>query len=351
MKVVCQKQDIMRRTQRTVRSITISALLSLCLAPLISNVSANETLLGGRAFSPPDEIIPMGRDWEQQPIKHTVDTDVDLAVALDQQLYPAMGPMIEQFAKERGVKIAVQDGTCGISAGLLAQKAADMGGFCCPPGVTDRLPGLKYHTVGIGALALIAHPENSLTGVSLDQARSLFGNDIQDWSELPMSGFKSGANSQVRAFARLHCKVRPGHWRLILDSEQQFGWNITEVSAIKDMVKQVSVTPGALGYETLWHIHRLAKQESTGVKMLKVNGFSPQNREAVATGQYPLYRVFNITSWQTDTTQSHLNDELVEYLIANAHKMNPEFAIIPVEELRKHGWQFSGNEIIGEPNK
>ncbi|MCW8915441.1 MAG: hypothetical protein OQK24_06245 [Magnetovibrio sp.] len=336
--------------QLMVTSICLSVFLQLCLIALSPNASANEGLLGGRAFSPPSDIIPMGKDWESQPIKHSVNTEVDLAVALDQQLYPAVGPMIETFAKERGVKIAIQDGTCGTSAGLLAQKSADMGGFCCPPGVTDRLPGLKYHTIGIGALALIANPQNTLSNVSIDEARALFGNDIRDWSELPMSGFKSSAQSQVRAFARLHCKVRPGHWRLILDTEQQFGWNITEVSAIKDMVQQVSVTPGALGYETLWHIDRLAKEESTGVKTLDVNGASPHDREAVANGKYPLYRVFNITSWQSNNNQSDLNDELVEYLIANAHKIKEEFAIIPAEQLRKHGWKFHDNELVGEPN-
>jgi ABC-type phosphate transport system substrate-binding protein len=316
---------------------------------LLGPVLANESLLGGRAFAPPSETIPMGDTWEAKGITHTTDTEVDLAVVLDQQLYPAMGPMVEAFAKERGVKIAVQDGTCGVSAGVLANKTADMGGFCCAPSVTDRLPGLTYHTVGIGALALITHPSNPVNSVSLDEARALFGNNIRDWSELPMSGMKLGASEKVRAVARLHCKIRPGHWRLILDTEQQFGWNITEVSAIKDMISQVSSTPGSIGYETLWHIDHKGQQDNQPLKTLLVNDTDPRDLSAVTTGKYPLYRVFNISSWSSGPAQTKLGTELAAYLVEHASQLEAKFAIIPAQDLRKNGWQFEGDELIGEP--
>ncbi|MBL4613398.1 MAG: hypothetical protein JKY27_00775 [Magnetovibrio sp.] len=321
----------------------------MTLMMLSSAANAEESLLGGRAFTLPGTTIPMGDDWETQGIRHNTPQRVDLAVALDQQLYPALGPMIEKFAKARGVKIAVQDGTCGISSGLLSEKAVDIGGFCCPPGITDRLPGLKFHTIGIGALALITHKSNSINNIKVEDARKLFGNDIRDWSELPMSGFKSGEHEPVRAIARLHCKIRPGHWRLILDTEQQFGWDLTEVSAIKDMVKQVSLTPGAIGYETLWHLNRLAKSDGSYVKMLSVNNAMPDDATALARSAYPLYRVFNITTWAKGPAYNALSDELVDYLIAHAEDIKPEFAIIPARTLRKYGWNFNGNELIAGP--
>lgn len=341
---------ISRRGQIGVMFFCALATSQLLLGPVLSgSVLANESLLGGRAFSPPSETIPMGDAWEAKGITHSTNTEVDLAVALDQQLYPAMGPMVEAFAKARGVKIAVQDGTCGVSAGVLANKTADMGGFCCAPSVTDRLPGLTYHTVGIGALALITHPSNPVNTVSLDEARALFGNNVRDWSELPMSGLKLGASEKVRAVTRLHCKIRPGHWRLILDTEQQFGWNITEVSAIKDMISQVSSTPGSIGYETLWHIDQKGQQENKPLKTLLVNDTDPRDLSAVATGKYPLYRVFNITSWGSGPAQTKLGTELAAYLVEHAPQMEAKFAIIPAQELRKNGWQFEGDELIGEP--
>jgi len=323
------------------------AIASQSAAPFSAH--ANERLLGGRAFAPPDQTISMGEDWETRAITYEAGLNADLAVSLDQQLYPALGPIIEDFAKARNVKIAVQNGTCGTSAGLLADKATDMGGFCCAPGLTDRLPGLKYHTIGIGALALITHKDNPVNNVSITDARKLFGEDIRDWSELPMSGMKIGEHEPVRAFARLHCKLRPGHWRLILDTDKDFGWNLTEVSAIKDMLKQVSLNPGAIGYETLWHIRRLKQEDGSEVKLLSVNGAAPSDDAAVARGAYPLYRVFNITTWGKGPAQNALGDELADYLIAHAVDIAPDYAIVPSTQLRQAGWAFQENELIGEP--
>jgi len=328
--------------------IGLAALATTLL--MSSAASANERLLAGRAFATPDAIVPMGEDWERKGITHTTPEPVDLAVALDQQLYPAFGPLIETFAKERGVKIAVQNGTCGTSAGVLSDKSADIGGFCCPPGDTDRLPGLKFHTIGIGALALIAHPTNPIDDLTLDQARGLFGNDVRNWSELPMSGMKTGPDERVRALARLHCKIRPGHWRLILDTEQQFGWDITEVSAIKDMVKQVSSLPGAIGYETLWHLDRLEHADGSKVKTLSINGTKPHDAQALARGQYPLYRVFNITTWSNGPAHNTLSDELAAYLVEQGGRIAAQYAIISASDLRRNGWTFKDTELVAEPN-
>ena len=326
-----------------------AGLICALLVALQTPAQANERLFSGRAFTPQDEIILMPDDWVNAPITHKTPQPVDLAIALDQQLYPSLGPMIQNFADERNLRIAVRDGTCGISAGALSEKTVDIGGFCCPPGVTDRLPGLKYHTIGIGALALIAHKQVPVKDVTLTSARALFGGDIRDWSELPMSGVKSNADTQVRAVGRLHCKLRPGHWRLLLDNKEQFSWDLQEVSAIVDMLKQVSQTPGAIGYETLWHIDTQKKLNNADVRIIDLDGTSPRDDAALARGGYPLYRTFNVTTWAPGPAHSPLADALIAYLIDHADQIPPAFSIIPAKQLRANGWMFKGNELIGEP--
>ncbi len=144
--------------------------------------------LSGPSFTEPSQILEMSEEWKKQSIKYDLSAgNVDIVVALDQHLYPALLPFIQKYAKEHNMKINVDEGTCGISSGLLSRKNADIGGYCCPPGLMDRLPGLQFHTLGISALTLLVHPANPINNVTIDQARQIFAGEIYRWSELRLS--------------------------------------------------------------------------------------------------------------------------------------------------------------------
>jgi ABC-type phosphate transport system substrate-binding protein len=308
--------------------------------------SAGEPELGGRPFSAPDTIMQMPQAWLEKRL--TRPNKVDIALALDQQLYPAVLPLVRRYAAEHGISVALQEGTCGVAAGALAEKNADITGMCCPPGVVDRLPGVRFHTLGIAALALIANPANRVDDVSLKQARAMFSGTASSWSELPPSGVRGEGDDRVRAVTRLHCKARPGHWRLLLDNADLFTTESFEVPAIRDMIAEVARSRAAIGYETLWHID--ANQAAGAVKALRLDGVDPRDGDALARGRYPLYRVFNITSW-TEPDANPAAHALVAYLIAHADDIAPSFGIVPVRALRRNGWQFAGDEVIGEPDR
>jgi ABC-type phosphate transport system substrate-binding protein len=303
-----------------------------------------EATLGGRPFSRPDETADMPAAWLGKAVQRP--EGVDVALALDQQLYPAVVPLVQRYARETGLKVALQEGTCGIAAGALAEKTADITGMCCPPGPLDRLPGVRYHTLGIAALALIVNPVNPLRSVSLDEARSLFSGKARSWADLPTSGIKPGAAAEVQAVARLHCKGRPGHWRLLLDNESLFSPALVEVPAIQDMITEVSRDRAAIGYETLWHIADKAKAGT--VRPLRLAGVEATDGEALAAGRYPLYRVFNITSWRGGDANPKAA-ALVDWLVQRATEMDPSYGIVPVSSLRRHGWRFVGDELVGHP--
>lgn len=303
-----------------------------------------EATLGGRPFSLPEETAEMPASWRSRAVQRP--EGVDVALALDQQLYPALLPMVQHYARETGLKVALQEGTCGIAAAALAEKTADITGMCCPPGPLDRLPGVRYHTLGIAALALIVNPANPLRSVSLDEARRLFSGKARSWSELPSSGIKPGAAAEVQAVARLHCKGRPGHWRLLLDNDGLFSPALVEVPAIQDMITEVSRDRGAIGYETLWHIADKAK--AGAVRPLQLDGIDASDGEALAAGRYPLYRVFSITSWRGRDANPEAT-AMVDWLVQRAAEMVPSYGIVPVSSLRRHGWRFAGDEIVGHP--
>jgi len=320
----------------------------LVLVAIPTALADEQESLGGPAFTAPSELVYVGEKWKERGIVYeALAANADLAVTLDQHLYPALLPMIQAWAMEKGLKIAVQEGTCGISAGMLRKKAVDIGGFCCPPGLVDRLPGLKYHTLGIGALALLVHKDNPVEGIDLETARAIFRGKHSQWralgEDLP-SGF---GQNPIRPFTRLHCKTRPGHWRLLLDNEDLFSPRLTDVSTIPDMLSSVERSRMGIGYEMLWMVRKYSSEGK--LKLLQLNNHSPTDDAALISGDYPLYRTYSISSWEHRPAHNPIADELVDYLIENFGRVDPKYGLVSVRELRAAGWKFQGNELVGAP--
>ncbi len=322
-----------------------------CLAAVFlfchSVMAENSETLQGEPFTDPSYTQQMPSSWKDQPIRHDPDVgQVDLAVTLDQHLYRAIKGMIENYAAEHGLKISVSDGTCGITAGKLVRKAVDVGGFCCPPGKTDRLPGLLFHTIGVVPIVLLVHPENPIGDITLQEARKIFQGEMYRWSELKNSNGQQGPDTKIQPIGRLHCKIRPGHWRLLLDNEDLFSPRLQEVGTIPDMISLVAATPGAIGYEVMMMVERYRSEGK--VKALKIDGIAP-NRTNLLSRKYPLYRTLNITTWQGEKVKMQHAQELVDFLLGQEVRLDNKFNIIPASSLRQMGWQFKGNELIGSP--
>lgn len=301
--------------------------------------------LTGPAFTEPAQVYgDMPPGWADRPLAYdTWAHGADLAVTLDQQLYPMLRPVIRTYAHEHGLRIAIERGTCGISAGALSRKEVDVGGFCCPPSATDRLPGLRFHTLGIGALAVFVHPDNPVEGLTQAQVRAIYRGRLRRWSQTG-----AGPDSLVHPVARLHCKARPGHWRLLLDDEDLFAVQLREVGTIPDMLAAVAADPAAIGYETLWMVNR---ERDSPVKVLPVDGYAPTDAAALAAHRYPFYRTFNLTTWSAPGVRRDAADALVAHLMEAVERVGTgaPFHLVPAARLREQGWRFHGAELVGEP--
>ena len=311
---------------------------------------SNQTIIGdehnilkGSAFSEPVENHTIkSSDWVNRPIIYSEDIgEVDLAVSLDQQIYDLLLPSIQQFAISRQIEVAVNKGTCGITSRQLSNKTTDIGGYCCPPGSSDRLPGLNFHTLGISSIALLVHPGNPVNSLATEHARDIFRGHIRDWSDLPDSN-NTAANIEVTT--RLHCKSRPGHWKLINAEERVFSPYIKDLPDIALMLNHISANRTALGYETLHMIER----EKKPVKILRINDIHPSNLDALGKGYYPFYRVFNMTTWDGAGSKK-LATELINHLQQEIESRSAELKLVPASHLKKNGWGFTESELTSEP--
>ncbi|MDP3296351.1 MAG: substrate-binding domain-containing protein [Thermodesulfovibrionia bacterium] len=334
-------------------SLVKKVFLSLSAALILSAVTfaQQDTLKGlrGPAFSDPSKIQEMPEEWGKQPIKYEASAgDADIAIALDQQMYPALSPFIREYAKSHNLKIAINEGTCGITTGMLSRKTADIGGVCCPPDVTDRFRGLQYHTIGIMSLVIIVHPDNPIDNITFEQAQKIFQGEITRWSELKTADGKKGPDTPIQVITRLHCKIRPGHWRLLLDNEELFTPGITDVGAIPDMIFQVAANQRAIGNELVSMVYQYEKNKGK-VKILKINGYNPLELSNLLSLKYPLYHVYSLTTWEEKWVANPKAKKLVDYLMQEVELQGSKLYLVPVSQLKKAGWKFKGNELIGEP--
>ncbi|MFN3077108.1 MAG: substrate-binding domain-containing protein [Alphaproteobacteria bacterium] len=337
---------VARNTLALLRALLPGILLSM-ISTAVAWAEMRDNPFPGPAFSDPAVLTDMPADWQQRPLERAP-AGVDVAIVLDQQIYPALLPFIEEYARREKLKIAVQNGTCGTALGGLSRKELDIGGYCCPPERADRLPGIKFHTIGVTGIALIVHPGNPVETLSRDEAQKIFSGQIRHWQQLDKARERKLPDQSVFVATRLHCKTRPGHWRLLLDNQERFSRDAQDVGSIPDMIRTVSLNRDSIGYETNWHVTRHAA--TTPVRTIKIDGESSLDSEAIATLRYPLYEVMNLTTWEGPAANPEA-DRLVAYLLSKAGAVGEVYGLVPVEKLRVAGWKFKGNELIGEPDR
>jgi hypothetical protein len=320
------------------------AVCFLSLSVIVS-VYADESLVG-KAFSDPADMTPMPDEWINKPIQYdTWAKGADLAIILDQHLYLPLLPIIEKYGKEKQLKIIVKEGACGISAGMITRKEVDMAGYCCPPGKEDRLPGIRFYTIGLVPLAILTHKSNPVENVTLKEAMDIFQGKLYKWNELTS---QNAPDTLIKAIGRLHCPTRPGHWRLLLDNENLFSSRLIEVGSIQDMLLQIAADKGAIGYEVIANLHRY--QKIIELKYVTINGYSPNNSKNLINKKYPFYETFVLSTWQGDKVKNPKSDQLARYILEQGiHEVDPAFGILPATELKNKGWVFKDDEVIGEP--
>ena len=323
--------------------------LSVVCASSLFSADVVSSELVSNAFGNTDDIVQMDDSWKIKSISYEKKfVDADLVVSLGQHTYPALREFVETFAERKGIKISVQQGTCGVSAKRLSQKKIDVGAFCCPPGKTDRLPGLKFHTIGIAPIVMITNVSNEITDISSSDARDVFSGKKLSWSDMPVENEIQLPDKDIEPVVRLHCKKRPGHWRHLIDNENEFSPGIREVGVIPDMIKEVSNAEGAIGYETQFMIE--VHKKNGRVKVLSVDGNHPSDLQYLLSAEYPFYRSFSLTTWSGKHMENQLAHELIDSINAHIEEQGERYGMLSSVELREAGWKFDGNELTGEPD-
>jgi hypothetical protein len=148
--------------------------------------------------------------------------------------------------------------------------------------LTPEQLGLRLWTSGFAydSLAVIVHPDNPISDLTLVQLRDIFQGRTFDWTPLGGTGEVLPVSREANSIARQLFEERVMEGRAVTQ-------NAVLKSSTQDVVAYVARTPGAIGYAPI-------SQTDARVKVISLEGVSPHPTTA-ARGQYvlssPLYLV------------------------------------------------------------
>ena len=192
----------------------------------------------------------------------------------------------------------------GCNAGIKAAKQnaphhETFGFVCCP--LTDKevkKNHLKVWPLAKEPILILVRDDNPINDLSVEQVRRIFRGDVTNWSQV------GGPDKPIVVVTRLHCKDRPGHWKLILPDEKSFRQERLNVKSAAAMVQRINDFGSAIGHTgSTWKF-----KPSDRVKVLSIGGVAP-TAENLKNGTYPFFRDLSVV---TDESPSKDVVKLIE---------------------------------------
>lgn len=169
----------------------------------------------------------------------------------------------------------------GIKAAKQGTKSRETFGFVCCPLSDEEVEKeqLIVYPLAKEPILILTHNSNPVDNLSSEQVRAIFRGDLVNWSEV------GGPDKPIVVVTRLHCKKRPGHWKLILPSHKEFRQERLNVKSAAAMVQRVGDFSGSIGHTgSTWRFKAEDK-----IKVVSVDGIKPTT-ENLRNGKYPFYR-------------------------------------------------------------
>ena len=211
-------------------------------------------------------------DQSQTQLTGTVSTDGSTSME------KVIGALSESFmAQNGGVTVnynptgsgsgitAVQEGTCDI--GLSSRALKD----------EEKSAGLKETVLAYDGIAIIVHPDNPVSDLTLEQIAKLYTGEITNWKDV------GGNDAEVVLIGREAASGTRDGFESITGTKDTCQYR-QELTSTGDVITAVSQNPDAIGYASLASV-------KDSVKALSVGGVTP-SEDTVKDGSYPVQRPF-----------------------------------------------------------
>ena len=217
---------------------------------------------------------------DDQPAALTGTVSTDGSTSMEK----VIGALSESFmAQNSGVTVnynptgsgsgitAVQEGTYDI--GLSSRALKD----------EEKSAGLKETVLAYDGIAIIVHPDNPVSDLSVEQIAKLYTGEITNWKDV------GGNDAEVVLIGREAASGTRDGFESITGTKDKCQYR-QELTSTGDVITAVSQNPDAIGYASLASV-------KDSVKALNVDGVTP-SEATVKDGSYKVQRPFVLVTME-----------------------------------------------------
>jgi phosphate transport system substrate-binding protein len=182
------------------------------------------------------------------------------------------------------VEITVQGGGSSVGVKSAGEGTVDVGAASreVKDSEKEEFPDLVVHTIARDGIAIVAHPDVPVGGLTTEQVRDIFAGEITNWNEV------GGPDKPIVVVSREEGSgTRAAFEEMVMGKE---GPPIVDTAILQPsngaVRTTVSTTPDSIGYLSFGYLDE-------SVKTLAVDGVEPTEANA-ASGAYPIVRPLNL---------------------------------------------------------
>ncbi len=218
-----------------------------------------------------DVSVPLGLAGTKEGSRGTVTAEGSTSM---EQVIGFLGEAYMEENKD----VKVMFNPTGSSAGIQAVSEGR-----CDIGLSSRaLEGeegesLDAVVIAIDGIALLIHPDNPVTDLSLEQVGRIYAGEIQNWEEV------GGEDAPIVCIGREAASGTRDGFEEVTGTKGRCAYS-QELTSSGDVVQTVAGNPNAIGYASVASLNG-------SVKAVSVDGVEP-TAGAIREGRYPVRRDF-----------------------------------------------------------
>jgi len=245
-----------------------------------------------------------------------------LKIAGSTTVLPIVQKAAEEYMKKHpDVDIQVSGGGSSVGIHQVGEGIADIGMASreLKDEEKSRYPNLKPMVIAKDGIAIIVHPDNPITSLTLEQIRGIYNGTYTNWKEV------GGPDKEIVVINRDSASgTREFFWKHVMQKDD-FVATALEKNSNGAVKQTVSQTPNAIGYVGLGYVDNSVK----AVKIKKDGMEIEPTVENVLNGEYPISRsLYMIANGEPEG----IAKDFIDFVLSEeGQKIVEEEGFVPIE--------------------